>query len=210
MQKSSSNLRALCEGAILVAMAVVLSFVSDLIPFLSMPRGGSVTLCSMVPIVLMSYRHGVKWGCLAGLADGIIQLLMGLKNLSYCPTLASQIGCVLLDYLLAFTILGLASAFVRRPKVWQFALSAAAVCLLRYLCSTLSGYFVWYDYATATGWLEAFSWGGKLVSSLGEHALCWWYSVLYNLSYMLPETIITVAGVSALSAAAPRLFARQK
>ena len=210
MHKSSSQLRALCEGAILVAMAVVLSFVSDLLPFLSMPRGGSVTLCSMVPIVLMSHRHGAKWGCLAGLADGVIQLLMGLKNLSYCLTLASQIGCILLDYLLAFTVLGLASAFVRKKKLWQYALSAALVCLLRYLCSTLSGYFVWYDYATATGWLEAFSWGAKLVANLGEKALCWWYSVLYNLSYMLPETIITVAGVAALYAAAPKLFVRQK
>ena len=41
-----------------------------------------------------------------------------------------------------------------------------------------------------------------------EHALCWVYSFAYNLSYMLPETVLTVAGAVLLCKAAPALFGK--
>lgn len=209
-RKSHEQIRALCEGALMVAMALVLSALSDLVPFLSLPRGGSVTLFSMVPILVMSYRNGTKWGLLTAFADGLIQLLMGLKNLGYCATLRAQIGCVLLDYLLAFTVLGLAALLAKpfRSRILGLGVSAAGVCLLRFLCSFLSGYIVWYDYATATEWMSAFSLGAKMVNTLGQSALCWMYSLLYNLSYMLPETVITVLGVLLLYKFAPRIFSK--
>ena len=83
-----------------------------------MPHGGSITLFSMVPILLMSYRNGVKWGLMTAFVNSLVQFVQGLNNLAYCQTLTAQIGCVLLDYLLAFTVLGLAedpSAFFRLP-----------------------------------------------------------------------------------------------
>lgn len=207
-RKSHAQIRALCEGALMLAMALVLSALSELVPFLHLPRGGSVTLFSMVPILVMGYRNGYRWGLLTAFANGLVQLLMGLENLGYCVTLRSQIGCVLLDYLLAFTVLGLAELLARpfRSRYAGLSVSTVVVCLLRFLCSFLSGYIVWYDYSTATEWMKGFSWGANLVSSMGEKALCWLYSLLYNGSYMLPETVITVAGVLLLYRLAPRLF----
>ncbi len=205
-----ARVRAMCEGALLVAMALVLSILSEQIPFLQLPHGGAVTLFSMVPILVMSYRNGTFWGLLTAFVNGLIQLLMGLENLGYCPSLRTQIGCVLLDYLLAFTVLGLAQWISRpfRNRYVGLGISAGVVCLARFLCSFLSGYLVWYDYGYATEWLNACSWGQKLVASLGESALCWIYSLLYNGSYMLPETVITVLGVLILYKAAPRIFDR--
>ena len=72
------------------------------------PRG-SITLFSMVPILVMSYRHGAKWGVMTAFVNSLIQLVQGLGNLAYCQTLTAQVGCVLLDYLLAFTVLGFAA-----------------------------------------------------------------------------------------------------
>ncbi len=195
----------------MVALALVLSAISELIPFLQLPRGGGVTLFSMVPILVMSYRNGLGWGLLTAFVNGLIQLFMGLENLGYCATLRAQVGCVLLDYLLAFTVLGLAELLARpfRNRYVGLGISAAAVCLMRFLCSFLSGYIVWFDYTTAVDWMRAFSWGAKLADNLGQSALCWIYSLLYNLSYMLPETVLTVVGVLLLYRVAPRIFQKK-
>lgn len=203
--------RLICEGALMIAMALALNLLSAQIPFLNLPRGGSVTLFSMVPILVMSYRNGTAWGLLTAFAYSLIQLLLGLDNLGWCQTLRAQVGCVLFDYILAYTALGLAQFFAKpvKKRVLALGLSAAIVCLLRFLCSFLSGYLVWYDYATATEWMSAFRLGAKAVASLGESGLCWLYSFLYNGSYMLPETVITVLGVVLLGMATPKLLARQ-
>ena len=106
MSKSLSTTRTLVEGALMIALSTVLSLIQ--IPL--MPHGGSITLLSMLPIILMSFRHGTRWGLLTAFANSIIQFVQGIGNLAYCQTLPAQIGCVLLDYLLAFTLLGLAAA----------------------------------------------------------------------------------------------------
>ncbi|MGN0975480.1 MAG: energy-coupled thiamine transporter ThiT [Gemmiger sp.] len=207
MSNTRSKTRILVEGALMVALAVVLS----VIPFIEMPHGGSITLFSMVPILIMSYRNGIKWGCFTAFVNALIQFGMGIKNLAYCQTIPAQIGCVLLDYLLAYTVLGLAVFFAKpfKNKYAGYGVSTAVVCALRFLCSFLSGYIVWYDYDYAFEWMSNFSWGASLCARLGEHALCWVYSFAYNLSYMLPEAILTVAGILLLYKAAPKLFARQ-
>ena len=64
-----------------------------------------------------------------------------------------------------------------------------------------------YDYAVE--WLTNFEWGANFINSMGQDALCWFYSFVYNLSYMLPETILTVIGALILYKAMPKLFARQ-
>ena len=81
----------------MIALSTVLSMIQ--IPL--MPHGGSITLFSMVPILVMSYRHGAKWGVMTAFVNSLIQLVQGLGNLAYCQTLTAQVGCVLLDYLLA-------------------------------------------------------------------------------------------------------------
>lgn len=205
MSKTYSKTRVLVECALMVALSTVLSMIE--IPL--MAHGGSITLFSMVPIVIISYRHGVKWGLLTAFVNSLIQFVQGINNLAYCQTLGAQIGCVLLDYLLAFTVLGLASALAKpfQNRLVGVGVSAFAVCLLRYLCSFLSGYIVWKDYEYAFEWMSEINFPG--IADMGTDALCWLYSALYNATYMVPEAILTTVMVIVLFKMAPQLFASQ-
>ena len=178
MTKTYSKTRILVEGAMMIALSTVLSMIQ--IPL--MPHGGSITLFSMVPILVMSYRHGAKWGVMTAFVNSLIQLVQGLGNLAYCQTLTAQVGCVLLDYLLAFTVLG-------------------------FLCSFLSGYIVWKDYDYAFSWMTEIGFPG--ISNMSVDGLCWLYSAVYNATYMLPEAILTTVLVVILIRVAPQIFDRQ-
>lgn len=206
MTRSNSKTRVLVEGALMVALSAVLSKIE--IPL--MPHGGSITLFSMVPILLMSYRNGVKWGLMTAFVNSLVQFVQGINNLAYCQTLTAQVGCVLLDYLLAFTVLGLAEAI--RQRFARYAVgagvSAFVVCLLRYLCSFLSGYIVWKDYDYAFSWMSEINFPG--IAQMSTNGLCWLYSALYNATYMIPEAILTTAVVVLLVKMAPQLFRTDK
>ena len=205
--KTHARTRTLVEGALMIALSTVLSY----FPIYELPHGGSVTFVSMLPIILMSLRHGPKWGLFTAFVHSLIQLFLGLKNLTYCQTLGAQIGCVLLDYVLAFTVLGLAW-YIARPfpssKVGRAVgagVSTFVVCVLRYVCSVLSGYVVWKDYDYAFDWMTNFGWG-QAIEGMAEIALCWLYSIVYNATYMIPEALFTVAAAVVLMLAAPKLF----
>ena len=73
MSKSYSKTRVLVECALMVAIGTVLANIK----IFTMPNGGSVTLLSMLPFVLVSFRHGVKWGLFTGLVNGCLQMLLG-------------------------------------------------------------------------------------------------------------------------------------
>ena len=73
MTKPYSKTRILVEGALMIALSTVLSMIQ--IPL--MPHGGSITLFSMVPILVMSYRHGAKWGVMTAFVNSLIQLVQG-------------------------------------------------------------------------------------------------------------------------------------
>lgn len=207
MTQTYSKTRVLVEGALMIALATVLSF----IPLIELPHGGSVTLLSMLPLVVMSFRHGARWGLFTAFVHSLLQFFLGIKNLAYCQTIGAQVGCVLLDYLLAFTALGLASTLAKpfKNKLTGAAAGTLSVCLLRYLCSTLSGYVVWKDYDYAFEWMTQFGWGA-MIANMGENALCWLYSAVYNATYMLPEALLTTVGAIVLFKAAPKLFQPQQ
>ena len=187
MTKTYSKTRILVEVALMIALSPVLSMIQ--IPL--MPHGGSITLFSMVPILVMSYRHGAKWGIMTAFVNSLIQLVQGLGNLAYCQTLTAQVGCVLLDYLLAFMALGTAEFFARpfKNRMVGVAVGTAVAGFLRFLCSFLSGVLVW--------------------GNLSDGLSAWTYSLVYNGSYMLPETLLTVVGAILLIKAAPQIFDRQ-
>ena len=205
MTTQYSKTRILVEGALMIALSTVLSFS----PF-ELPHGGSITIVSMLPIILMSLRHGTKWGVFTAFVHSVLQLFFGIKNLGYCQTLTAQIGCIFLDYILAFTALGLASAIAKpiKNKTAGVVVSTAVVCLLRYLCSFLSGYVVWKDYDYAFEWMTQFGWGAA-IANMGKNALCWLYSAVYNATYMVPEAILTIVVAFLLYKFAPKLFAQQ-
>lgn len=177
MKKSSSVLR-LVEGALLIAVATVLSMVK----LLDLPYGGSVTACSALPILLIGYRHGTKFGVFAACVYALLQLLLGASTLSYFSTPLSIIAIILLDYVIAFAVLGLGGVFRRegRPQGQALVSSALLCCALRYACHVISGCTVWAGLSIPT-----------------EAALL--YSLAYNATYMIPETLVTALGAWYLS-----------
>lgn len=170
--KTTKKTRRLAESALLLAMATVLGELA----ILRLPYGGSVTVASMLPVLLISYRYGVGWGLLCGGCYGVIQQLLGLSNLSYFTTWQSIVAVILLDYLVAFCVIGLGGVFRKCP--WRQPTSllcgAVLVCVLRYLCHVISGATVWAGLSIPT-----------------EAALA--YSFGYNATYMLPEAIVLCA-----------------
>ena len=114
--------KTLATCAVLVAMAFVLALLSEFIP-LQLPFGGSVTLASMLPIVLISYIFGVKWGVGSAFIFAILQMILGSKTISalFLPGDEQVIWwkavlICLLDYIVAFTVIGLAGIFVKKIK----------------------------------------------------------------------------------------------
>jgi thiamine transporter len=126
---SSERIRVLVEGALCVALSVVLSYLK----ILPMPQGGSITL-EMSPLLFFSYRRGVKWGLAAGAMSGFLQLLLG-------GYVVHPIQGVL-DYPAAFACMGVAGIAGH-----HFLLGTAASCALRLLCHVLSGAIFFASYA---------------------------------------------------------------
>lgn len=210
--------KRLTESAMLLAMAIVLELVSkSFIP--EMPFGGQITLVSMLPVVLISYRHGVKWGLVSGLCYALIEMVIGAKTVAaaFQPgyfgdetmILNALIMC-LLDYILAFSLLGLGGIFRNKIKNPGLSLMCGSLVALgaRYLAHVLSGYILF------SGWAEWFftqdgfpAWGAKLVQSLTPGVLGWVYSLVYNGMYMVPEMILT-ALAALLIARVPKIVAK--
>ena len=210
-----SKTKRLTESAMLLAVAIVLELVSKmLIP--EMPFGGQITLVSMLPVVLISYRHGVKWGLLAGVAYAIIEMLIGAKTVAaaFQPGYFSDevmlvnavIMCVL-DYLVAFTAVGLGGVFRDKIQNKGLALMCGSLVALgaRYVAHVASGYILF------AGWAEWFftqdgfpAWGAALVESLSPNMLGFLYSLVYNGMYMVPEMICT-AIVAVIIARVPKI-----
>ncbi|MFQ7159104.1 MAG: energy-coupled thiamine transporter ThiT [Ruthenibacterium sp.] len=163
----------------------------------------------MLPIILMSLRHGPK-ACSRPLCTALIQLFLGLKTSPTARRWARKLAaCCWI--MLAFTVLGLAW-YIARPfpsskvgRVVGAGVSTFVVCALRYVCSVLSGYVVWKDYDYAFDWMTNFGWG-QAIEGMAENALCWLYSIVYNATYMIPEALFTVAAAVVLMLAAPKLF----
>ena len=144
------------------ALSIALSFILSYIKIFRMPNSGSVTLASMLPLMLFAASYGVGPGLLAGAAYGLLQYLQGgwfVHPIQF-----------LLDYPIAFALIGLAGLYKYMPKAWsQWSIYAAMVlgALGRCLSATLAGIFYW---ETAP-----------------------WASLVYNGAYLVPDTLICIA-----------------
>lgn len=175
--KQQPKLLRLVETALMLAVATVLSFVK----LLDLPYGGSITLFSALPILLVAYRHGAGWGLLTGLLHGVIQLLLGSSTLSYATSAWAAVAIILLDYLLAFAVLGLGGVFRRRLSQTRALVTGALLTgFLRYVLHVVSGCTVWAGLSIPT-------------------AAAFWYSLGYNATYMVSEILVTAAGAWYLS-----------
>jgi thiamine transporter len=149
------NARVLAEMAIFTALATALSTIIIYV----MPQGGSITLASMVPIIWLSLRRGPKVGIITGVIYGMIQFML----LPY----AIDPMQVLLDYPLAFGVLGVAGFFPNKPIIG----SSIAITLR----------FVMHFVAGAVYWAPIYAPGVDPIV----------YSSIYNASYLLPELVIS-------------------
>ena len=135
--KKNSNTYKLAVCAIMVALGAVLS----LVKVVQMPFGGSVTLLSMLPCAMVSVMLGLKWGLAASFVESVIQLAFGITMdgvLGWGLTPAMLIGTILLDYILAYTVIGLAGAFRSKGYVGICVGTGLAV-FLRFVCHLISG-----------------------------------------------------------------------
>ena len=159
------RVRMLCEGAMMVALAQVLSYIK----LMELPNGGSLTP-AMFPIILFAVRWGLTPGLMAGFTFGLLQLI-------FDGAYAWGWQSMLLDYLVAFTPLGLAGLF--KGKKWGIFVGTVVGCLGRFVIHFISGVTVYAQYMP-----EEFM-GMTMTSPV-------FYSVLYNGTYMLPNTILAI------------------
>ena len=157
--------RMLCEGAIMVALAQILSYIK----LMELPNGGSLTP-AMFPVLLFALRWGLKDGLLAGFVFGLLQLI-------FDGAYAWGWQSMLLDYLLAFTPLGLAGLF--KGKAWGIFPGTVLGCAARFVIHYISGVTI-YRIAAPT----------EVLGTVFDNPEL--YSVVYNGSYMLPNTVLAL------------------
>ncbi len=179
IMKNSKTYR-LVVTAMLIAIATVLNQFA----VVQLPVGGGVTIFSQVPIIALGVIFGPSWGLFSGFVFSLFQILFGLSNFSYVKGALSFVVLVLFDYVIPYTFLGFGDIFKGsfKNRSVELTLGTILVCFVRFLCHFISGATIWADWAN----------GNSLDAILI-------YSLTYNGSYMLPETIITVIGILALN-----------
>ena len=200
--------KKLVTTSMLLALAVILSVMK----LFELPFGGTITPASMMPVVLAAYLYGTRWGLFSAFVYSVLQLVTGMGTVSvfFLPgdsrmALHAAILVCLCDYIIAFTLLGFAGVFKNKLKnhLLSLVLGTVLVCMLRYLVHVISGavfFGAWAEwfFSDSTG-LSQISllrdfckW---VMSNVSGKSLCVLYSVIYNGSFMIPETVITAITV---------------
>lgn len=208
----NSKTKKMVTTGVLIALGVILS----MIKVFELPYGGSITLFSMVPVLILGYKYGIKWGAFSGLVFSALQAILGATaNQAYAgmydpenvaKSVLNIVLMTLLDYIIAFSVLGLAGMFKGKIKNDVAAITTGSIVavLLRLVAHFFSGWILWGSYAE---WFftdvmnNAF--GQSVLQNLSGQALAIVYSLVYNASYMLPELAVTVVGILALMAVKP-------
>ncbi len=157
------------------ALAIVLQYISGLIPFLQMPNGGNIDL-GVVPIFMASYHLGWKTGALTGILCWLLAWLIGVSG-QWFLTLPQYI----FDYIMPSLVCGLASIFPKIKKIPNTVTGVVIAMILKYISHVLSGVYWWFPETTYAGSLAS-----------------WAYSLSYNLYYNLATMIVAVVIVPLL------------
>ncbi|MBS4212257.1 energy-coupled thiamine transporter ThiT [Bacillus sp. FJAT-49825] len=188
VNQNGSNTRFIAEVAVFSALAYLLDLAASILSLKIWPQGGSISI-AMVPVFIMAYRWGIKGGLLTGFLLGLLQFILGFAQIY---TIIQGI----IDYFIAFTVLGFAGIFARQVKnsleegnkgSWMVysILGTFLGSLLRYICHVYSGIAFFGEYAPK----------GQPVAV---------YSLIYNGTYMLPNFIISAIIVVLVLAAIPK------
>lgn len=140
--------------------------------------GGGVTFCAMLPLVMVAFIYGTRWGLLTAFVFSLVQMILGVSNVLYGTNLGMMILIALLDYIIAYTVIGFSAILKGKlnNRIAEIILGVTIAFSLRFLCHFLSGWMIW----------EAL-WPNDLGMASAI------YSLTYNGSYMLPEIVITSA-----------------
>ena len=178
--QSTNQMRETILATAAGGMAIALSSVLSLVKLFAMPQGGSVTAASMLPILFVALAFGPAWGMGIGAVYGLLQFVI--------EPYSAHWASIFLDYPLAFGLLGLAGFFAL-PKAtrleerqilrrlggirWPMVIVAVFVGMFgRTISHVISGIVFYASYAG------------------DQNPLI--YSLVYNLSYMVPEAVITL------------------
>ena len=184
VNKLHLRVRALCEGAIMVAFAQIVGYIKL---FGNLPNGGSITF-AMFPILLFAVRWGLGRGLLAGFVFGLLQLV-------FDGAYAWGWQSMLLDYLVAFTPLGLAGLF--KGKKWGIFPGTVLGCIVRFIVHYISGVTIYRIYEPTE------------IPGIGVFDDAVIYSLVYNASYMLPCMVLALAVAGALYVPMKKYYAGQ-
>ena len=203
-------------SAIMIALSAVLAITCALIPFLNLPFGGGFTIASMLPIVLVSYMYGLKWGFFVSATYSVLQVLMDLAlgtsssviMALFMPNSDGYMGAfagvsiLVIDYFIAYTVLGVGGIFRNKIKNKTIALCLGAILALslRYLAHIFSGaifYGAWAErFFSQEGFYKI---GASILENFSGFGLALIYSIFYNGLYMIPEIIITAVAAVIVS-----------
>jgi len=165
----NKTVKVICEAAVLTAASLALSYLKIPLGFTFGGFGGSVDLV-MIPIILLAVRHGLGWGVASGIIFGTLKFF-------FAGGVAVNWQSMLLDYTLAYGAVGLAGVFKNREN--GLLLGGLTGCIARFGIHFLSGVTIYAEYMPE----EFFN------MTMTSPAI---YSVLYNGSYMLPNTVLVV------------------
>lgn len=176
-QKTKQNIKKIALCGVMIALGTVLSFIKVYEP----PLGGGVTVLSMVPVAFLSCMLGVKWGFAASFSYSLIQLFASMGEVfGWGLTPGAVVATLLVDYVLAYTVLGISGIFAKKG-VWGIVAGVAIATFLRFLCHFFTGVYI-FDIWAPDSWNNI-----------------WLYSLCYNGGYMLPEIILTCVGTALLA-----------
>ena len=197
----------LTTSAVMLALSTALAMICAVLPFLNLPFGGGYTIASMLPIIVVSYMYGIKWGFFTAGVYSVIQIVMDLylgkgstimalftPNSDDFMGYGVAVAILIIDYLIAYTLLGFGGIFRKKikNKMLAIVLGTVVALSLRYLAHIVSGYIF---YGAWAEWFftqdNFYSIGGWILNNFSGKGLSLVYSVFYNGLYMIPEIIIT-------------------
>jgi len=181
----SKKTYTLCEGAICIAVSLVLSYLKIPVGGGFGGWGGSIDLV-MLPLIVFAVHRGLGWGLGAGLVFGTLKFFLA-------GGVAVNWQSMLLDYSVAYMFIGFAG--LMKGKKAGLPVGALIGCIARFLIHFLSGVTI-YAILVPTEIL------GLLTGSAAI------YSLLYNGTYMLPNTVLAVVLCALLQKPLKKLLAK--
>ncbi len=179
---SKKSLADIVISAMMLALALAIKGVSQLIPFSNLPYGGSITII-LVPLCLVGLLCGPVWGIVVPVLFSVFNFLWDGVS-SWTANTNAVILTLFLDYIVAFGLCGVSSLF-RKPffekKAYAPLLAVLLAGILRLVSHFFSGVIVWnniWDYE------------GPIVMDWSKGGIT--YSLVYNTSYMIPTIILSL------------------